>query len=1268
MSDRRQTLNLAFSKERGGALSFTMASDARSDAVNPLLRTASSEGVVQLQHPTPDLQSLQGAYVQNVERLEERAERMSSASSDIGEEIRKLQLEQKLSDSRRSSMMSNAIQEEEVAVRSRSRNVSTSSYSNSIVDVNNTARYGGYSPGGYVTSPKGSLRSGSWSQVSFTASIPRQRSISKGSRLGQVSSLDDDEEIVQSPVEDPTLVSKVPQLEGLRISTREAFSNMFDQSTRKRNSQEEQSGNRLPSDGSFTNLYNSMVDASGSASHLEAPRVPSDTSFTDVYNQIATEIREQLYDAGAGDKSPIANSSIQPTPVEEQRPFIAHERSPRTDANDNRHSQFLPSQAPLIDDLEMAKRLTGYGPFGEDEETERPVLQIHRAESVDQRSMRKENLSERPMTAASADTYQQAQSLFRDFDGAHYEPSIRHAIRESSGELDKRRSSMLKSPPNVDPRVPPPAPGMVFYPAPVPRTLNLPQRLSQMPSAAVQARRRTQMLSGLPPEVRKSMPWLSQEQGRAGAEGATTNARRSMMNMAKLPPQLRASMFFETPGSTQEVEMIDDSAVATFDGLLDASASAPVNAFIDHPFAGRLGADVYRKEKPVKSTSSPLLMPKPDKDEKKKRRSSMLGIRRNSIATTEQLRNENNKTPSKLQRRNSRSNSLAGALDDSALARGPRGEIGGIGESAESTPEREGVEREADDEHDDHEEAEEQEDEDNEPEYQGPPTTLLAELQQRKAQQKQRNRTAATAFPNGMHATLLEMDAVAQVQRQKRKKARVTLAWEDPAVHAATESAQQDDEDVPLGMLFPGKNKRDPTDWNRPLGLLEKKELEDNEPLSRRRNRLLGIDMARRTPSPGKSMPELQVTGDDEEEDSEHEGETLAERIRRLKNQKELDQALGEVTIRPVSTAFSTEMLSELGIADEKEKEKRESTGSQAVKSVGSAEKLSPNRSGSNTPDADETLGQRRARLQREAMAQARRASHVSLTPELQLGDNLAITNATNRASTMLQTPATTPPLRSSRSMADLLQAFPAGKYDARKISNEALTSALPPGSLLAKNEQKQAAQKARINDHKQRTSSCGFDQPLVDLGGMTQPFNDGKKSGGFMGGIYNRNTGGMPSAADQALMMSTQQGQQATMMYGYQNGFSYPNMGGMQNYPYGNPALPQNGYAMGMGGMGNPLGYPANMMYAQQPQPIPLQHHSGIGMNGFGSMANPNLLLTNMGGNLGRRSMANLNEGTYQPSFQRQSTMPNLQGGIPDAFMDQKERERIDAWRLGIT
>ena len=113
------------------------------------VRTADSRTSTDIQHPTPDLQAIQGAYIGNIERLEEHAERMSEKGSDLGEEIRKLHNEQKLSDSRRSSLLSASVAEEPIRhVGTRSRGASISSFTNSIVDVNGAARWGGYSPAG----------------------------------------------------------------------------------------------------------------------------------------------------------------------------------------------------------------------------------------------------------------------------------------------------------------------------------------------------------------------------------------------------------------------------------------------------------------------------------------------------------------------------------------------------------------------------------------------------------------------------------------------------------------------------------------------------------------------------------------------------------------------------------------------------------------------------------------------------------------------------------------------------------------------------------------------------------------------------------------------------------------------------------------------------------------------------------------------------------------------------------------------------------------
>jgi hypothetical protein len=1305
-----------------------MANDARSSLDGPrspidleaVVRTASYSDSVPLRHPTPDLQSLQGAYIQNVERLEEKAERMSMGSN-VAEEIRKLHIEQKLGDGQRESVHSNYDQTQDETTgnssgkrqswEQRPRNISTSSYSNSIVEVNTAARYGGYSPGGYVGSPKGSLRSGSWSQVSH-GSIPRPRSASRGSRLGQVTSPDYEMEMVDSPVEEPTLQPTIPRLDALRITNDTSFSDMFDQFSNEHSSNGgSPNPSRMPSDGSFTKIYNQLAEANHSQTHISAPRIPSDTSFTDVYNQIASEIEQELDNAAGEPLSPAANSSIQHTPVEEQKPFFGRATPDTTRAFDeapavppHASESLLPQESA---DVETRQ------PEDQSLEAQAPPVPAHTVliEDVDgdhgpMHLLPPEEYPDRPTTAASTDTYQQAQTLFQDFDGTHCAPSIYEGKRGPSGGSN-RPPSMLKELDHEASGIPPPHEGMTYYPAPVPRMLNLPQRLSQLPSSTVHAKRRTQMLSGLPADVRKSAPWLA-------APGAAPDkrlssatlldqrrSRMSMANMASLPPQLRASMFFEHPGLEGEVQIKNGSAVATLDEMLDAAAQAPVSAFTDHPIVGHIGAEVYRKAA-KKSTPAPQKQDAEQKtEEAKKRRSSFLGLRRKSVTVEEELdakRPPTPGTPGKIQKRKSRSFSL-NKLDDAALARGPDGEIIGGEDSNDLTPHENPDDIEEAIEPDDEED--EQQEEEGEPEYVGPPTTLLAELQLRKAQQKSRTRTAATAFPNGMHSTLLELDAVAQLESQKRKKTRVALAWEDPETHARFDE-EQNDEDVPLGLLFPGKQKNDPRDANRPLGLLEKRELEENEPLSNRRNRILGIDPKQMQMQVQMQAPAVQVNGIEQEEDQsdeEDEGETLGQRMQRLRDKKELDEALGDVEARPISQAFSVEMLNELGVEAKDDKgKKRDSTGSQAVET--------PDRSGSNTPVEEETLGQRRKRLQQEALEAAR------------LG---------NRASTM-------PGVRPSRSMADLLSAFPQGEHASKRLPNANLLDSAHPDSLLRKNAEEQDFKRQTLLETNKRSTSHGLDRPLVDVPDEKPELGDRKKSGGFKNGIYNTGTGGVTPQASQSQSnllgmqggmpelgerkrsggfmggiyntgtggVTPQASQSQSNLLGMQGGIMDPNAAyyGQPGYnSYGNMAYTQpgvgfgqmgyggmQGYGMGAMGMNMNMGYPTNMLYPGA---------AGAGMQmGLGST--PNLLpqtqnrqstvnltsisSTNLLANMGGALHGNLRPGGVgaNAAYQRHSTFSafptvgmtgtGLGMQMQDAnTLDEKSRSRIDAWRQSV-
>jgi hypothetical protein len=1259
------------------------------------MRTASASS--ELRHPVPDLQSLQGAYVQNVERLEERAERMS-LGSDIGEEIRKLHLEQKLSDSRRSSLLSNI----DPQAPPRSRNVSTGSFSNSIVEVNNAARYGGYSPNAFMASPIGSMRSGSWSHVSYTASFSGSRSISKGSRLGVISNSEfGDDDLVASPTDDPTIhVSSAQERTPRPLSTHTSSTNLVDPSQSHTDGHQKKRISRLPSDASFTNLYNQMTESNSSAAHLAAARIPSDTSFTDIYDQIAGEIHDQL-DSPRAPPS-MSNSSIQHTPVNELSRQLETTLSSPQPNDTNRQPEDSPPPPPLHKSFHLVSNIPAAATDNQkDVQALAPPIELDRqTENEDFHAFDGHDPHDRPPTAASTDTFTQAQVLFRDFDGAHYAPSIRESIVEEVDEAvddeeEEDEEPVLRMLPQRESRIPPPADGMVYYPAPVPRMLNLPQKISQAPSAATQARRRTQLLDALPAEHRKSAPWLTKD--RRGSDAMSDlggNARESRMNLASLPPQLRASMFFEHGGMGRpEVAVKDGSAMATFDDLLDASARAPVSAFTDHPIVGHMGAGVYKKEAANRSSASLQRL----QEKKEKSRGSFLGLRRSSISSTNAL-DDGDKTPGRLQKRNTKNLSMN--LDDTALARGPDGEIigdlSGPNTPLPRTPKFDENGEPLDDDHvsDDEDEEEDEETgdegEDDEEAYFGPPTTLLAELAMRKKEQKSRNRNAFSSFPNGMHSTLLELDAVAQLEKSKRKKTRVALAWEDPSLRAA-EDAAGDDEDVPLGVLFKEKSSkvknqlRDQglADWDRPLGLIEKRELEDNEPLSRRRNRLLGVN-----PNAVRKAPSVHVTAmeDADAASSEDEGETLAQRVRRLKDKKGLDDAIG-VGERPVSMSFTAELLGELGV--------QHTDGKKSPLSQGTAEPSVPNRGQSETPDEDETLGQRRARLQREAQQQqqqqqqepqpprprpqqTRRASQMSLGADLKLNKRAStlsfsaeqtLVNQANRLSMNpeqalnsrtsqmflpTQDQGQQPPLRVSRSMADLLAAHPLGQNQPRKVSNDLLVSLLPADSLLAKHEERTQGRKAQIQESNRRSSGIllAGQKPFIDV--PDRPLNDRRKSGGFKGGLYNNGTGGItpasqiqqpqiPMANPNAMFQQAQMQMQPPLLgYGMPMGIaamSSPNL----MMPYAQPQMPimgMNGFA----GMSNP-----NLM---------------SGMNGFAGMSNPNLL---QGHGMNDYGAGGGNRFTYP--YQQNPVYPAMphQVATGDPGIDNKTRERVDAWIQGV-
>ncbi|KAI1626085.1 hypothetical protein EDD37DRAFT_626335 [Exophiala viscosa] len=715
------------------------------ESEEPPIRTASISRDLPLKHPTPDLHALQGALVKNVERLEESAERLSTASS-LEEELNKMKLDQKRLERQSSAPAALLDHPPRPSVQ---RQVSSSSWSNSILGLNQTARLGGYSPSGYITSPTGSIQSGRWSHQQYLEHRP-----SRGNRP--------DQPLSRSPLENhPLDQQSVPQ----------------------------------------TNV----------------PTLPE---------------------------------------------FEAVVNSPRVSNGSSRE--------------------------------------------------------DRPATSSSNDTHRQAQAAFHDFDGVYCAPGAR-SIRESSLS---RRISLQQPPLARDSKAykePQPGENMIYYPAPVPVMLNLPQRLSKVDLAG-RERRRLQGLSTIPDEMRHSAPWLADQ------ESVKSQSQRDSLN---LPPQLRANAFFEQPSMTQNLQLKNGSAVQTLDSILDAAAYAPVTGFTDHPIAGPVGKEVYGQNKsPRKSTQSA-------EEKSKKRRSSLSTMLRRSSTGL---------SISRLSRTRSRDSKTM--LVGDGYASGDevdRAAAQSIAPDADEIP-------------DDNEEVEDT----------GPvgfstaPTTLLAELQMRKAQQKQRNRTAADAFPNGMHSTLLELDAVTQLQQKSRKLKHVTLAWED---HDEADKHNFDDDDVPLGVLFPEKDRAAIFNAQRPVGLLERREMEDNEPLSHRRARLRGGPTSMNARTDG--IPDLL----DEPED-----ETLAQRAARL------------------ASAIQTQNVGTAKVSQE----------------FGSGETTAQP---SKTPDVEETLAQRKRRLQQEALRNGRQKSG----------------NGLSRQSSM-------------HNLADILQVHPVG---VRQVSQESRASGL---------------------------------------------------------------------------------------------------------------------------------------------------------------------------------------------------------------------------------
>lgn len=445
--------------------------------------------------------------------------------------------------------------------------------------------------------------------------------------------------------------------------------------------------------------------------------------------------------------------------------------------------------------------------------------------------------------------------FFKDFDGVHYSPETVSPpqIQLSPTRIqDKPQASSQPQFHHPRPRALSYAASIqspqsdssktsnaVYYPAPVPAVLNLPPLMARDNSARngqkISAQHSSKVLSDISGDAPPINRYSGADFGNNSSPTESHNNQRLSVviddsRLAELSPSSQDHSFL-MPSSPSSPELKDSSAVATLDSILDASARAPAVAFTDHPWTGVPPDTHVRRESVITSNNY-----------------------RNSVAMTVVLH------PGESPR-----SSIDGGDRDRLNPEEPISVIR-PSPSFEILPNDPG----------------------------GMPTTLLAELESRKAQMKSRTRTAASAFPTGIRSTLLQLDAVAQVQADSRRQKRPQLAWE------GTEGRVEDetDEDVPLGLLYQGAGRgviRPGRDEDVPLGLLVQRQIEDAEPLSKRRERLRqqsGVPQLTAQPPPRRflEIPNL-ASGGISDEGEEGEEETLAQRMKRLKDPRKSPSA-----------------------------------------------------------------------------------------------------------------------------------------------------------------------------------------------------------------------------------------------------------------------------------------------------------------------------------------------------------------------------------------
>ena len=1213
--------------------------------IQPSIVRRISNASVAIRHPVPDLNTRSGAYTGNIATLEATAERFSMTSS-IEDAIRDAHDELKRSDSRRSSLLrANSGRRRSTAEPSTTAAGIPPpppplplSRQSSILETNSTARYGGYSPAAYVMSPTTSLSTRS----------TRLRSTSKASSLGQPSPLAEKMDTAD------LLLNATSRGEDLPFLSRHGPGKSSVRSV--------MSGKLSLAEIAEIEPSSLTQDALDEADRADAAGDSPEEDDT---------IRANAHQYIEGQFADAADAADDETPVAEPwRPMLDHafaaEPSPtRLQLHQPEHSARYSHYEPALDRPTTAGSEATYeahmafgdfdgvhcDPEGDDElappvapahpqQVPEPMAPVADAPPVVQ--PRQERHPPRPTSYFDPMTGQQM--LFypaRVPAMLNLPPKLSKTSTRPAAQTVRRSQLLLGGMPKAsrDSRtwLPDPLEGIGMDSSPFMEGLGEHQQdpgSSNLDSSGKPSEdtMRSPELAGSeqhPPEVHENsqpadLPTIMlveqpDQDYRVPKRLTGIEKRKSRRpELSNVPSQLRASAFFDQPGASPHVQIKDGSAMATLDSILDASAAAPVGAFTDHLYAGKLGSEVYGAEKKKKKKKRPADLVVPITPEEEAVPSPPLP----------------SPGPRKLIKRNpSREllNPASAIVDDkkrgsflslfgrarptdegeSRTALGQQGEHEPYSPNELAPGEDEEVDEFEEDEHDHDEEDEEEDEEEEESEeesgeeegeeegddgYQGAPTTLLAELQLRKQQQKLRTRPINQAYPNGLHTTLLELDAVHEVQRKARNNKRVNLAWEDPA--AAYRPEVDDDEDVPLAMLSlakaTGQNQATMdvsafmAEVNRPLGLMERRDQEENEPLSRRRDRLQGKQAgpapvflndvqkrlstlnvisgagnpAFRSQARLSSVPALQgedgaasQMGEIEEETSEPEveGESLADRRMRLAAENPLPRA------RPVSIAFSAELLSQFG---EPEPGQEPETTDKKKPGMASRENLAAG--GVGVPEEEETLGQRRRRLQLEREAR-----------ELEMGPGGVPAPRPNGLHNRNNSDAAQIQMRLS--MADMLGAHPVGRAKGVVDPREQERMRRETETLRAQREQEAKLAMMRANMPNQL---------------ITPSF--GNRSGGYMGGRFNDGLGGGGAQANVGVSL------------GYGNAAGFPPQ---QQNLYQQQQLQQSQHNLGMAGYGaagyGAAGYAPG--YGAAGYAAPAAPYGAMPMNTvYGNMASP--------------------------------------------------------------